>query len=171
MRSPEQRDVHTRIHATLEMQDAGPRKLAHLSPTARAARFSPIWKGQVAILLVRREGHHAVGIGGGLQRPEALHVGNVEHVEGVLEAHRHALAVELHRQYGREEVHLADGVVFFGVPQTEPTRADVPGKAVRGTGWVWGGRGARVQSSPRMAEGLKAHCTPSKRFAAGLLTI
>lgn len=51
----------------------------------------------MAVFLVRGEGHHAVGVSGRLQRPEALHVGDVEHVEGGIQAHRHALAVELDR--------------------------------------------------------------------------
>lgn len=96
---------------------------AYLSPAARATGLRPVRERQVAVLLARGERHHAVGVGRRLERPEALHVGDVEHVQGVLEAHRHALAVQLDRQHGREEVHLADRVVLLGVPETQPTRA------------------------------------------------
>lgn len=77
----------------------------------------------MTVLLVRRKGHDSVRVGRRLEGPEALHVRDIEHVQGCFEAHRDALAVELDGQHGREEVDLTDGVVLFCVPEAEPTRA------------------------------------------------
>lgn len=98
-------------------------KCTYLSPARRATGLSPVRKRQVAVLFVGREGHDAVRVGGRLQRPQALHVRDVEHVKGRLEAHRDALAVELDRQDGGEEVDLADRVVLLGVPEAQTTGA------------------------------------------------
>ena len=100
----------------------------HLSPapaaaTACAALSRAVRKRKVTVVLARREGHHAVGVRRGLQRTEAFHVRDVEHVQGGLEANRHPPAVELDGQHGRQEVDLADGVIFLRVPEAQPARA------------------------------------------------
>lgn len=77
----------------------------------------------MTIVLAWGEGHHAVGVRRGLQRTEAFHVRDVEHVKGGLEADRHPPTVELDRQHGREEVDLADRVILLRVPEAQSARA------------------------------------------------
>lgn len=98
----------------------------------------------MTVVLVGGESHHPVGVGRGLQGPQALHVRDVEYVESGLETHRHPLAVELDGQHGREEVDLADRVVLLRVPQTQPTRAIFCGCDIRFVSFRRGqGEGAR----------------------------
>lgn len=76
----------------------------------------------MTVLLVGRQRHHAVRIRGGLQRTEAFHVGDVEHVQGLLEAHRDPPSVELDGEHRRVKVDLADRVVLLRVPQSQSAR-------------------------------------------------
>lgn len=103
----------------------------------------------MAVALARGEGHHAVRVRRGLQRTEAFHVGDVEHVQGGLEADRHPSTVELDRQHGCKKVDLADGVVLLRVPEAQPARA----ARARRRSFVWEG-GERAERAGRWGKSV-----------------
>lgn len=76
----------------------------------------------MTVFLVGRQRHHPVRIWGGFQRAETFHVGDVEHMQGLLEAHGDPPSVELDGEHRRVKVDLANGVVLLRVPQSQSAR-------------------------------------------------